>query len=1434
MSPTCNISDITVNVTSTGSTIIDLGDINNQSTDACGGTVTVVSVTPNSFSCADIGAINFITVVVEDASGNQAECTDIGLTIIDIEDPVCSTQDITVSINPGETSVTVTPDMVDLGSVDNCSSIQIMSLDQTQFTCDQLGSQTVTLTVTDQFNNTSTCTSIVTVEETVPPTCVAGTITLSIGIDGTATLDPAEFGVGSSDDCGSIDLYDASQTIFTCADLGENTITLTVTDTNNNTSTCTGTVIIEETEAPMCVTQDITVNILDGQTSVSINPADVDDGSSDGCGTVTLVSVVPSSFTCDDLGENTVTLTVEDTNGNTSECTALVTVGDLVPPTCNAGTFTITLTDTGSVTVAGEDLDNGSTDDCGTIVSYSVFPNTFDCTQAGDNSVTLTVTDDNGNSSTCEGTVIVVDNVAPVCNTKDITISLDDNGAVLINAFFVNDGSLDPCGGALQSLTVNPFSFNCEDIGDNIVVMTVIDASGNSSTCEATVTIEDTDAPTCQVQDITVSLTTETGTTVDPADFDNGSTDECGGPLTFEVDQSTFDCNDLGMDNLVVITVTDQYGNSSTCTANVTVEDDIEIQCIAQDITVNLESNGMVIITPEQIDNGSTAGCDQPITLSLDRDDFTCNDASFGEIEVTLTVTVDASGETSECTANVTVVDTIAPTITCMDDVTVDCIDFTGNLEPYGNIDDIEASDNCGAGLAITEGAVVENINVCGIGTYTRTFIATDLAGNADTCTQIVTVILGDNPLVEEDLTFPPDTVTFGDCSAFNPDNLDTTVAIDSMAAECFNVSISFVDTGINVDMPCNDTITRTYTVLDSCQIGTGAGLFTFDQTIIINDTTAPTITGPVDLTVTVQDTMTCTFALDLSGFNVDNCDENFTVTNNSVFADTQDSGDASGDYPVGEYEITLTATDNCSNSSSYVYNVTVLDTTYVYLTCLKLEPDMEADLLVDVNSIRLADTIQFFNCLGTPVDTIISYSNTDMNDTIRVYGCEAVQQPVQYWIYLYVDGIVADSCRGTVQLLDPTDLCNDGLVGTVVGTVFTTDNEPVPGVLVDLDGSDESIMTDEDGYYAFPEMIGGEAYEVIPTKDDDPMNGVTTLDLILIQRHILGLTELDSPYDLIAADIDASGSLSGIDIIQLRKMILGIYNEFPDNTSWRMVDRGFAFWDPTNAQEEAFPETYDIDALVSTMKADFIGVKTGDVNGSVIPSLDSNLESETRADKTWYLQAIDKNVKAGESVTVEIMITEDTDLQGFQMAVSTEMIRDISLASSSISITEDNYSIDRYGVINISWNTLDELQLTAGSKILEVTLVPTVDTKLSQMISISDEGVESQTYANNDIAYTRTEILWETGMSEFALYQNTPNPWTQSTDINFMIPTDGKVTINVRSVNGQKIKTFEGYYESGVHSVKLTNQDLIESGVYYYEMRYDNQIVVEKMILLR
>ena len=158
--------------------------------------------------------------------------------------------------------------------------------------------------------------------------------------------------------------------------------------------------------------------------------------------------------------------------------------------------------------------------------------------------------------------------------------------------------------------------------------------------------------------------------------------------------------------------------------------------------------------------------------------------------------------------------------------------------------------------------------------------------------------------------------------------------------------------------------------------------------------------------------------------------------------------------------------------------------------------------------------------------------------------------------------------CNTYVDIQDNNDACPEGnnLSGKVLGLVDTEICEEVSDVSVDLVGSGFEIeITSEEGTYAFPEMPLGGAYIVSPEKDIDPMNGVTTLDLVMIQKHILSLELLDSPYKHIAADINADKSISANDLLELRKMILGINENFESNTSWRFVDKKYNFQDPMN-----------------------------------------------------------------------------------------------------------------------------------------------------------------------------------------------------------------------------------------------------------------------------
>ena len=93
---------------------------------------------------------------------------------------------------------------------------------------------------------------------------------------------------------------------------------------------------------------------------------------------------------------------------------------------------------------------------------------------------------------------------------------------------------------------------------------------------------------------------------------------------------------------------------------------------------------------------------------------------------------------------------------------------------------------------------------------------------------------------------------------------------------------------------------------------------------------------------------------------------------------------------------------------------------------------------------------------------------------------------------------------------------------------------------------------TDIDGSYAFGYLPSNNNYRISAEKNNDFLNGVSTLDIIHIQRHILGTKHFDSAFDMIAGDINNDRELTTIDLIELRKLILGIYDELPNNKSWK------------------------------------------------------------------------------------------------------------------------------------------------------------------------------------------------------------------------------------------------------------------------------------------
>ncbi|MCB0611486.1 MAG: hypothetical protein KDD12_27430, partial [Lewinella sp.] len=260
---------------------------------------------------------------------------------------------------------------------------------------------------------------------------------------------------------------------------------------------------------------------------------------------------------------------------------------------------------------------------------------------------------------------------------------------------------------------------------------------------------------------------------------------------------------------------------------------------------------------------------------------------------------------------------------------------------------------------------------------------------------------------------------------------------------------------------------------------------------------------------------------------------------------------------------------------------------------------------------------------------------------------------------------------------------------GSISGVIETETSQSVEGVETNLSGNAiEQMMTGNNGTYQFAGLQTDYDYSVTPHLDANPLNGVSTFDLVLLAKHILGVQLLDSPYKMIAADVNNSKSISTLDAIQLRKLILNIDTQFSNNTSWRFVPQNYAFPVPSNPWFETFPEVININDLPGSIDdADFWGVKIGDLNGSVqanaLSAEDRNLEG------VFNLNVADIAMKAGNEYRVAFTAPEIEKIQGYQLTLSlnTEAAEVVDMVYGVAA--EENFGMRfvKDGMITTSWN---------------------------------------------------------------------------------------------------------------------------------------------------
>jgi hypothetical protein len=296
-------------------------------------------------------------------------------------------------------------------------------------------------------------------------------------------LNASDINNGSFDNC-SIVSFTLSQATFTCANLGPNNVTLTGEDASDNEASCMAVVTVNDPVPPIAMCRSAIIS-LGANGTVMLPPQSVNNGSSDNCGFN--LSVSPSVFSCTQIGINTVTLTVTDLSGNTSTCTAAVTVRDVTPPTALCKNATIYLNNLGAATLTAAQIDNNSTDNC-SIASRTLSRSNFDCTDISSaQNVTMTIKDPSNNTSSCQALVTVRDTIRPNAVCQNVTVQLGSGGTVTVYGSVLAQASTDNC--AVWSYTPAARVYTAANIGNNNLTITVRDLSGNTRQCTSVVTV---------------------------------------------------------------------------------------------------------------------------------------------------------------------------------------------------------------------------------------------------------------------------------------------------------------------------------------------------------------------------------------------------------------------------------------------------------------------------------------------------------------------------------------------------------------------------------------------------------------------------------------------------------------------------------------------------------------------------------------------------------------------------------------------------------------------------------------------------------------------------------------------------------------------------------------------------------------------------------
>jgi len=375
---------------------------------------------------------------------------------------------------------------------------------------------------------------------------------------------------------------------------------------------------------------------------------------------------------------------------------------------------------------------------------------------------------------------------------------------------------------------------------------------------------------------------------------------------------------------------------------------------------------------------------------------------------------------------------------------------------------------------------------------------------------------------------------------------------------------------------------------------------------------------------------------------------------------------------------------------------------------------------------------------------------------------------------------------------------------------------------------SNESVQSDLDGNYSI-NLPEGEQYSITPSKGNDTIvaNGITTLDVLLIQRHILGTLLLNSPYKIIAADVNLTATVTSADINLINALILANISEYPSGQFWSFIPDDYTFSSASNPFP--FPSSRNYPNITEITNEDYFGVKLGDVNYTYNNSL-ARLSAATDS-VNLYIE--NQNVQEESTIKVPVRVKNYNNMAGFQLALEWDpqvlTFENVNLADGGLDVNTGISQIDN-GLLNVNWiePNASTASIEEDSALFVITFnvigalgsnsIVNIISSLTAPIELINEELEVTAFSiqGATISVTAPSSINYSNNDLFRIY---PNPTNQYINLDCEnCPENEGFNINIHNMLGQVV--YYNHFQSLPTQLELN--EVFNSGIYYISIQFE------------